>query len=115
MYNNTLALATICIIKYTCSHSDSHSRLLVEIDSHADTCVVGSNFLVVNDCEHYADVYGFDKATRHKNASLCTKPPSLISSIKIDSISNILICPIPFHVHGMVVNECPKFLSHGPS
>ncbi len=35
-------------------------------------------------------------------------------AIKIDSISNILVCPMHCWVHGTVVKKCPKFLSASP-
>ena len=123
-----LTVSTIRTVNTTCSQSNSHIRILVELDSHADTCVVGSNVLVVHDHERYVDVYGFDQAARHKNAStvdaaIAYEDPTTHSTvilminqaIKIDSMQNILICPMQCRVHGTAVNECPKFLSHRPS
>ncbi len=36
-------------------------------------------------------------------------------AIKINSMHNILICPMQCCVHGTTVNECPKFLSASPA
>ena len=36
-------------------------------------------------------------------------------AIKIDSMHNILICPMQCRVHSTIVNECPKFLSASPA
>ncbi len=47
-----------------------HGKISVEVDSHADTCVVGSNVLVVHDHEHFNNIYGFNKETRLSN--ICT-------------------------------------------
>ncbi len=62
------AVAPVQTVKSTCSQSN-HSRISVELDSHVDTYVVGSNALVVHDHEHFVDVYSFDKEKRHANAS----------------------------------------------
>ncbi len=73
-------------------------------------------------------LYGFDEETWHHNA--CTvdaliayKDPAMHSAvtiminqaIKIDSISNIRVCPTQCLVHDTIVNECPKFLSVQPA
>lgn len=58
----------ICTVKSTHSQSNSHSWILVETDSHADACVVGSNVLVAHNHKCYIDVYSFDQAAWHKNA-----------------------------------------------
>lgn len=36
-------------------------------------------------------------------------------AFKIDSMTNIIVCPMQYCIHSMVVNECPKFLSPRPS
>ncbi len=36
-------------------------------------------------------------------------------AIKIDIMTNILVCPMQCQVHGTVVNKCPKFLPPLPS
>ncbi len=67
---NSLALASICTVKSTCSQSNNHSSTLVELGLHADICVVGSKVVVIHNHEHYVNVYSFDKETQHDNA--CT-------------------------------------------
>ncbi len=122
-----VAVAPVRTVKSTRSQSN-FSKISVELDSHADTCVVGSNVLVVHDHERFVDVYGFDKETRHVNAStvdaaIAYEDPVTHSTvilminqaIKIDSMHNILICPMQCCVHGTIVNECPKFLSASPA
>ncbi len=106
----------------SCSESND-GRKLVEMDSHADTCVVSSNILVTHDHACYVDVYGFDKETNHSNAytvdgAIVYKDPVMHSTViiminhatKIDSLINIY-CPMQCQVHDAVVNKCPKFLS----
>ncbi len=94
------------------------------MDSHTDTCVVGSNILVVHNHERFVDVYGFYKAAKHSNActvdsAIAYKDPIMHSTvilminqtIKIDNMTNILMCPMQCCVHGTIVNKRPKFLS----
>ncbi len=127
MFLNRVAVAPVRMIKSTRSKSNSN-KISVELDSHADTCVVGSNVLVVHDHERFVDVYGFDKETRHANAStvdaaIAYKDPVTHSmvilminqAIKIDSMHNILICPMQCHAHGTIINDCPKFVSASPA
>ncbi len=96
--------------------------------SHADTCVVGSNALVIRDHERFVDIYGFDKETQHANARtinamivykdlvMHSKVILMINqAIEIDSMHNILVCPIQCCEHGTMVNKCHKFLSASPS
>ncbi len=47
--------------------SPTKDDICVELDSHADTSVLGSNVLVAHDHEFYIDVYGYDSKCRHKN------------------------------------------------
>ncbi len=63
-----IAVAPVYTVKFTCSQSN-HCRISVELYSHTDTFVVGSNVLVVHDHGGFVDVYSFDKATRLSNAS----------------------------------------------
>ncbi len=69
MSSDHVAVALVHTVKSTCSQSN-HSNFSNELNSHADTCVVGSNILVVHNHEHFVGVYGFDKETMHSNA--CT-------------------------------------------
>ncbi len=98
-----IAAAQVCTVKSTCSQSD-HSRISVELDSHADTCVAGSNVLAVNSHGRFVDIHSFHKAPRHTNASaidtaIAYKDTVMHSTvillinqaIKIDNMSNILI------------------------
>ena len=40
----------------------------VELDSHADTCVVGDNFLVIHDHNKAVNVYSYDPKDGHRRA-----------------------------------------------
>ncbi len=60
---NQIAVALVCTVKSTQSQSN-HSRISVELDSRADTCVVSSD----------VDVYCFDKETEHANSGHYDQP-----------------------------------------
>ncbi len=127
MSYDRVAVAPVQTVKSNCSQTN-FNEISVELDSHADTCLVGSNVLAVHNHECFVDVYGFDKETRHANAStvdaaIAYEDPITHSTvilminqaIKIDSMHNVLICPMQCRVHGTKVNECPKFLSASPA
>ncbi len=62
--------SNICPIVTVKSLDDSiNYKIQVELDSHADTSVVGSNLLVVHDHERYVDVYGYNCTCWHKNVT----------------------------------------------
>ena len=54
----------------------------IELDSHADTCVVGDHHLIVHDCNRPVNVYGYDPKVGSKysciiNATVaCAEPES---------------------------------------
>ncbi len=66
MSSGQVAVAPVQTVKPTTRQSN-HSRISVELDSHADTCVVGSNVLVIHNHECFVNVYRFNKGTRHSN------------------------------------------------
>ncbi len=49
--------------------SSLNSKISAELNSHADTSVVGSNKLVVHNHEHYIDFDGCDSKSRHKHVT----------------------------------------------
>ncbi len=62
MSYDSVAVAPVQTVKSTCSQSNL-IKISVELNSHVDTCVVGSNVLVVHNYEHFIDIYRFDKET----------------------------------------------------
>ncbi len=117
-------LALACTVESICSQSNN-SKISFGLDSYADTCVVISNVFVLHDNGHFVGIYSFNKETQHSNA--CTVDVTILyedpvmhltviiminKAIKIDIMTNIMVCPIQYQVHGMVVNECPKFYLH---
>ncbi len=73
-------------------------------------------------------MYSFDKKTRHCNArtvdsEIAYKDPIMDSTviiiinqaIKIESMTNILVCPMQCCVHGTKATKCPNFLPVSPA
>ena len=42
----------------------------VELDSHADTCVVGDNYLVINDHNRSVSVYSYNPKGGHRSTKM---------------------------------------------
>ncbi len=101
--------STICpIVTVKSLDSSLNSKIQVELDSHTDTSVVGSNVLVVHNHECYVDVFQYDSKSRHNNvivtvdaAVVYDNPQTgdtsvllLNQAIMIPSIRVILLCPM---------------------
>ncbi len=99
-----------------------NSKIQVELNSHIDTSVVGSNILVVHDHKCYVDIFGYNSKSRHKNVTTVdaavayddtlTGDTSVLlvnQAILIPFIKNILLCPMQCHLNGATVNDAPNF------
>ncbi len=102
MFQNICPIVTVKSLD-----SSLNSKIQVELDSYADTSVVGSNVLVVHDHECYVDLFGYDSKSRHKNittvdAAVAYNDPQtgdtsvllINQAILIPSVKNILLCPM---------------------
>ena len=99
-----------------------------ELDSHADTCVVGKNALVIYDFERAVNVTGFDKrvvTVQAKTVSAVVAYDDPLSgntillllhqAIYIPELESNLLCPMQMRLSGVGVCELPKFLASQPS
>ena len=48
--------------------SVASSKLKIELDAHADTCVVGDNCLVIHDHNRSVNVYSYNAKDGHRSA-----------------------------------------------
>ena len=100
----------------------------VELDSHADICVVGNNCLVIHDLNRPVNVYSYDpkdghRSTKTVNTAVGYQDPQrgqkfilmINQAILIDDLVNHLLCPMQCHWNGVQINEVPKFLTETPS
>jgi len=98
---------------------DRHS----ELDSHADTCVVGKNALIVEDFDRPVNVTSYNKEEGHMRACIMTgalayNDPKLgesailivHQSIHIPTLERNLLCLMQMRLNGVRVSEIPKYL-----
>jgi hypothetical protein len=55
-----------CIVKDVCYKLDGIHETTLELDSHADTCVLGCDALVILDYNRPVSVVGYDESLRSK-------------------------------------------------
>ena len=114
-------------------HLSAHSSIEVvktkiELDSRADTCVVGDHCLIVHDHNRPVNVYEYNSKPGSEHA--CIVDAALSDAIPetgqvvILSINQViemkghdqhLLCLMLCHMNGMLIDEVPKFLAPIPS
>jgi hypothetical protein len=99
------------------------------LDSHADTCVVGKNALIVHLLDKKVNVTGFDptqgkvKDLNLVSAALAydcpaTGEPIILmvhQAVHVPTMNNDLLCPMQMRVNDVELYECPKFMENNPS
>ena len=120
--------STICQ-KISSSQLSSNAESRLELDSHADSPVLGRDATIVMKTGRFVSVRGF---TDELGAPIRVPVVSGViayeckltgkkyllhvrNSLHIPSMNNHLIPPIMMRLAGVIVNECPKFLSRTPS
>jgi hypothetical protein len=129
-------LRTICIDlnqRRTVKHisykiNDPNYETTLELDSHADTCVLGRDALIILDHQRPVTVVGYDE-------SLGTKTYATVSgvvayddpqtgrtlhliihqAIHIPHLDHHLLCPMQCRVNDVIVNDLQKFLASEPT
>ena len=104
------------------------SKPKVELDSHANTCVVGDNCLVIHDHNRPVNVYSYDTKDGHRSAKTVDAavgyqdPQSgqkfilvINTAVCKDGLVNHLLCPMQCCLNGVHISEVPKFLAETPS
>ena len=93
----------------------------MELDTHADTTVLGKHCLVVQDFNRPVDVLGWDSKL---GTIECPKVTGVVAydhpttgqtymlvfnlAIYAESVENYLICPMQCRVHGVTIKNTPK-------
>ena len=106
----------------------STGETTLELDSHADTCVLGRDALIIQDYERPVNVQGYDPAlgsTTYATVSgaLAYDDPQtgevyhlvVNQAIHIPHLDHHLLCPMQCRVNDVIVNETPKFLARDPT
>ena len=116
-------------VKVNVSSINVYGARFCELDSHADTCVIGKNALVINDYEKTVNVTGYDESLGTMNdrrivsAAVAYDRPDngqtimliINQAIEIETMNNNLLNPMQMRMNGVKVNEQPKFLTHDPT
>jgi hypothetical protein len=97
------------------SESSHNSILKVELDSHADTYVVGRNVLIVYEHTCVVNVSGFDPSQPARSAKIvdcaakciCSGTGEIIlltinQALHIPELEHVLLCPMQCRVNGVV-------------
>ena len=108
------------MLSYLASNSIDKS---LELDSHADTCVIGKYCLILNDYERPVTVYGYDRALGAQSfrtvfAVLGYIDPKsgqtyhlvIHQAIEIPHLEHSLLCPMQVQMNGVEINETPVSL-----
>ena len=108
--------------------SVASSKPKAELDSHADTCVVGDNCLIIHDYNKPVNVYSYDPKDGHRSAKTVDAtvgyqdPQSgqkfilmINQAIYIDGLVNHLLCPMLCHLNGVQISKVPKFIVENQS
>ena len=96
------AIFTIKVVRVEAATSSHINESTMDIDNHADTMVLGTNFLPIYDYGRSVDVYGWDVSA---GSFEC---PTISGAIAYDH-------PISGKLYMLVYNQtihCPRFTSH---
>lgn len=107
----------------------SHNHVFrAELDSHADTCVVGNRALVLSEHPRQVMVSGYDPSQPARQATIVdaaikyrardTGDDMIIvvnQAILIPEVDHCLLCPMQCRMNGVRVSETPKFLCENPT
>ncbi len=110
------------------SKTNSTGETTLELDSHADTCVLGRDALILLDNDRPVVVEGYDHSLGTKtyatvSGALAYDDPVtgevyhivINQAIHIPHLDHHLLCPMQCRVNDVTVDETPNFLAHDPT
>ncbi len=116
------------IVKDVRHKLDSIYETTLELDSHADTCVLGRGALITLDYNRPVSVVGYNESLGSKTYQTVSgvaayddpqtgKMLHLIinQAIHIPHLDHHLLCPMQCCVNDVIVNNLPKFLAADPT
>eukprot|EP00934_Nitzschia_sp_Nitz4_P008127 Nitzschia sp. Nitz4//scaffold260_size33533//228//6137//NITZ4_007876-RA/size33533-snap-gene-0.41-mRNA-1//-1//CDS//3329544674//8117//frame0 len=120
---NVSAIRTINLSHVNISKKES----CTELDTHADTCIVGANVMIVADHGRPVTVTSYDskagpKTYRTVDAAIAYDDPNtgetkivmINQAIHIPHLSHNLINPMQIRMNDVTINDIPKFLVEAP-
>ena len=100
----------------------------LELDSHADTCVLGRDCLIILDHNRPVQVHTFDPSLgsqtfqtisgvlEYQHPITGTKYHLVVNqAIHVPHLDRHLLCPMQCRVNDVTVNDCSKFLTIDPT
>ncbi len=100
----------------------------LELDSHANTCVLGCGALIILDYNRPVSVVGYDESLGSKTYQTVSgvvaydDPQTrrmlhliINQAIHIPHLDHHLLCPMQCRVNDVIVNDLPKFLAADPT
>jgi hypothetical protein len=107
---------------------NSIGETTLELDSHADMCVLGHDALIFLDYDRPVIVKGYDPSLGTKtytsvNRGLAYDDPTtgklyhlmINQAIHIPHLDHRFLCPMQCRVNDVIVNNTPKFLTSDPT
>jgi hypothetical protein len=134
----TQTIETLRIVRINLDHQrivkdvgyklESNCETTLELDSYADTCVLGRDALIILDYQQPVSVVGYDKSlgskTYHTVSGVVayddpwtrrTLHLIINQTIHIPHLYYHLLCPIQCRVNDVTINNLPKFLAANPT
>lgn len=122
------AVRSIKIGRIIASTSLQIKESTMELDTHADTTVLGKSCLLIQDFDRTVSVSGWDATTGAKDCPTVTgvvaydhphtgQTYMLIfhQAIYLETMENHLICPMQCRVAGVTIHDCPKIFVTNPT
>jgi hypothetical protein len=111
-----------------CTKINSIGETTLELDSHADTCVLGHGTLILLDYDRPVIVEGYDPSLGTKtyatdSGALAYDDPVtdkvyhlvINQVIHIPHLDHHLLCPMQCQVNDVIVDDTPMFLTSDPT
>ena len=121
-------LSTVRSVHIKVAHSSNSGETRMELDSHADTCVLGKGCLKVFDWNRPVNVSGWNPKDGER---LCQTISGAVAydhpqtgqlylfifhqCIHVDHLDHHLMCPMQCRMNDVEINETPKFLVKHPT
>jgi hypothetical protein len=116
------------IVKEVCYKLDGIHETTLELDSHANTCVLGRDALIILDYNRPVSAVGYDESLRSKTYQTVSDVVAyddpqtgrtlhliINQAIQIPHLDHHLLCPMQCRVNDVTVNNLPKFLAADPT
>jgi hypothetical protein len=107
---------------------NSIGETTLELDSHTDTCVLGSDAFILLDYDRPVIVKGYDPSLGTKTYATVSRALAyddpvtskvyhlvINQAIHIPHLDHHLLCPIQCRVNDVVVDDTPKLLTSDPN